>query len=110
MKTKRCPAYGWNIYIAGDALLAQLACQRWCKKGLCVTVTPTTYVYKYGAESGVVVGLINYPRFPSTQAELEEEARALALFLMDELSQGSCTVQPIGGAGEATFMSRREGD
>lgn len=40
-------------------------CQKHVDKiGLCVTVTETDYIYTNGSEKGVIVGLINYPRFP----------------------------------------------
>jgi hypothetical protein len=63
-------------------------CQRFVDQvGLCVTVTPTTFVYKNGREQGAIVGLINYPRFPSTMEELRHKAFALALLLKRELKQ-----------------------
>ena len=50
--------------------------------GLCVTVTPTEYIYKNGREKGVTVGLINYPRFPSTEPFIKEQAIELAGLLL----------------------------
>jgi hypothetical protein len=50
-------------------------CQQYCNKiGYAVTVQPTKFVYKNGNESGCVIGLINYPRFPSTEEEIIRKA------------------------------------
>ena len=46
--------------------------------GLCVTVSPTTFIYKDGREEGVIIGLINYPRFPTTKEKLERTAEDIA--------------------------------
>ena len=74
-------------------------------EGLCVTVTPTTFVYTGGAEEGVEIGLVNYPRFPSTQEELAGKAQRLGELLLRELCQHSfLIVQP----GTTTWCSRRE--
>lgn len=55
--------------------------------GLCVTVTKTDFIYTYGIEAGYVVGLINYPRFPSTPQKIRKHAVALAKLLKKELGQ-----------------------
>lgn len=54
---------------------------------LCVTVTPTTFTYVDGSEPGAIVGLINYPRFPSYPSEIQEKATKLAELLMEQLCQ-----------------------
>jgi len=46
------------------------------------SVTPTTYIYKNGNEPGVVVGIINYPRFPSEAAALKAKALEVAALLL----------------------------
>lgn len=57
-------------------------CQNYCSEvGLCVTITPTTYIYKGGSEAGAIIGLINYPRFPKEPHEI----RQLALDLAEKL-------------------------
>lgn len=69
-------------------------CQEYCDKvGLCVTVTPTRYIYTNGAEDGVCVRLINYPRFPSPHSEILEKALHLAKILMDKLEQMGLSVE-----------------
>lgn len=51
---------------------------------ICVTVTPTEFIYPSGSEPGVIVGLINYPRFPQSPAAIKDHA----LFLADRLRHG----------------------
>jgi len=60
--------------------------------GLCVTVTPTEFIYVDGGEPGAVVGLINYPRFPATPADIEFHALELARALKDALGQNRVSV------------------
>lgn len=91
-EVKESPTYTATIYIAGELQQAKNCCRRFCMEGLCVTVTPTTFVYTGGAEDGVAVGLINYPRFPKTNEEIWEKAISLGMVLMDDLCQHSFTV------------------
>lgn len=89
-----CSAYTVSIFMAGDISSATKICRDFCdKEGLCVTVTPTTYVYTGGEEEGFVVGLINYPRFPSTPGAIYATAKALAEELYWRLGQQSYTIQ-----------------
>jgi len=68
-------------------------CQSYCDEiGLCLSVTETTYVYTGGQESGAIVGLINYPRFPSSKEYLEKIAMKLAHLLLEGLGQLRLTV------------------
>ena len=60
--------------------------------GDCVTITPTEYRYVDGSESGVVVGYIQYPRFPRTEKEIKNRALSLAENLMKGLNQFRVTV------------------
>lgn len=69
-------------------------CEKFCTMvGLCVTVTPTQYAYSGGSCDGVIVGLINYARFPKSREEIWDTAERLAQYLKDEMNQGSFTVQ-----------------
>lgn len=67
--------------------------------GLCVTITPTEYVYSdfktmdYRGETGAIVGLINYPRFPSSPKSIRKCAIDLAEDLKEKLEQHRVTVQ-----------------
>lgn len=87
-------SYPVSIFIAGDYDEARDACQAFCDEvGLCVTVTRTTYIYTDGEQEGVIVGLIDYPRFPAEPREIWATAEALAHKLRDELFQESFTIQ-----------------
>lgn len=69
-------------------------CQGYCdERGLCVTVTPTTFIYTNGQEPGAAVGLINYPRFPADGAEIKEHAVKLAHLLKEAV--GQCRVSIV---------------
>lgn len=101
-------AHKVEIYIAGDLAEATAICQDYCNKvGLCVTIEPTNYVFTGGQEMGVRVGLINYPRFPTSRLALLEKARLLGLELKHRLEQGSYTIQDDKGA---YFYSTRDCD
>lgn len=81
------------MYIAGDVADARRSLRTQCMEdGLCVTVSPTTFVYTGGAEDGVAVGFVNYPRFPTTPGLLQERARVVALRLIEDMSQQSALV------------------
>lgn len=84
--------YVISIYLAGDYSVIKHACREYCLKGLCVTVERIDYIYTGGEESGVRVGLLDYPRFPKTEQELLLMARELALFLRDRAFQDSVMI------------------
>ena len=58
----------------------------------CVTITPTQFRYVDGNEPGVIVGYINYPRFPRTPKEITTRALALGEVLMYGLDQNRVSV------------------
>ena len=87
------PTYTAQIYIAGDIAIAKQLCREHCLAiGLCVTVEVVDYIYTGGEEAGVRVGLINYPKFPSTPDEIWRKATALAERLLVRLCQHSYTI------------------
>ena len=93
MTTVETLSYPVQIFVAGDWQKAEEVCGRYCDDiGLCVTVTRTTYVYTGGSEEGVIVGLINYGRFPSEPRTIFSKAKELALRLIAGLGQQSATV------------------
>ena len=52
---------------------ARNICKEYCDEvGLCVTFKLVEFLYINGDESGVEVGLINYPRFKSTPTEIQD--------------------------------------
>ena len=94
-----------SLYVAGDYDTAEAVCREFCDQvGFCVTVTPTSYVYRGGTERGVIVGLINYPRFPAQPDQIEAKAIALGLVLREALGQESFTIERLG---ETKFYSWR---
>jgi hypothetical protein len=94
-----------KIYIAGDPAIARTICRQYCMDvGLCVTVEDVDYIYTGGAEIGVRVGLINYPRFPASTDDIMMKARELANLLMVGLCQHSYS---IVGPTETEWFSRR---
>ena len=103
IQSKQCSSYQISIYIAGELLDIRRACRKFCETGLCVTVTPTEFIYTGGSQSGACVGLINYPRFPSNPEALTGTALKLAETLIRECFQDSCSVEtPI----ETFYLSR----
>jgi len=72
---------------------ARRICQNYVNEiGDCVTITPTDYIYTNGSEPGVVIGYIQYPRFPRTRKEIRKRAIDLAEKLMVGLDQLKVTV------------------
>lgn len=61
--------------------------------GLCVTITPTTFIYKNGREEGAVIGLINYPRFPMDTEGLRKEAEEIARACKKEYKQNRVSIE-----------------
>lgn len=86
------PIYNVDIFIAGDLHTARHAIRKFCLEGLCVSITATDFAYTCGLESGVKVGLVNYPRFPNIPEKIQATAERLAMFLMNELVQSSALV------------------
>lgn len=102
------PTIRFEIFIAGDLSIAKQVCREYCfEVGLCVTVEPVTYIYTGGEESGVRVGLINYPRFPADAFKLRRVAGDLADLLRERLCQTSYTVV---GPDETEWVSMRSED
>lgn len=93
MRIETAPTYWVKLYLSGPIEQAKQILRREClAEGLCVTVEPTTFIYTGGEESGYVVGLVNYPRFPSYPASIRERAMQLASMLLAETYQHSALV------------------
>lgn len=108
MKIKTAPSYPVSIFIAGNYYDARQVCREYCDEiGLCVTLAPTEYIYTGGFEGGLVVGLINYPRFPEQSCRIECHAEALGQKLMAALGQESFSIQTPT---ETTWFSVRPAD
>ena len=63
-------------------------CQKLCNaRKACFTITPTRFIYVDGWEDGVVIGLINYPRFPKEKQRLIYDSWEIASELQDHFKQ-----------------------
>lgn len=92
LKTFTATIYvGRKLHDTGEVLPEQLGrdvCQEYVNRvGLCVTFTPTDYIYKDGGELGFFVGLIQYPRFPAPETRIREHAVELAKALKNVYRQ-----------------------
>lgn len=105
-KTKLSKTHVIKIYIAGDKALARQVLQEYVMGGACVSISDEEYIYTMGNETGIVVNLINYPRFPKESWILLSQALTLAELLIEKLFQGSCTV--VDYSGDSYFISRRD--
>lgn len=100
------PTIRFDIYMAGDFHRAKQICREFCYSvGLCVHIEALDFIYTGGEEAGLKVGLINYPRFPSTLDDLRSKAISLAAALRSALCQHSYT---IVGPGETVWSSKRD--
>ena len=90
MKHITTNTYTIKLCLAGPIEVAKQVIREYCLKvGLCVTITPTTYIYTGGEETGYDVGFVNYPRFPADYEKLEDTARELMHLLLDATFQHS---------------------
>lgn len=99
METHTVATYYANIYCSlspGYGGMARPFCiedaielaRKYCDKfKVGCTVTPTTFVYPGGEEMGFIVGMVNYPRFPSTPEQIRDHATNLAMILKEQLGQ-----------------------
>lgn len=84
--------YWVRIYIAGDYAQIEECCRTYCETGFCVNITPNNYIYKYGEQSGAMIELINYPRFPGEHPLIYERAKDLAMQIGYQVHQRSWTI------------------
>lgn len=92
MKVEECPAYYARLYIAGPLAGIEQCCREYMLKGLCVTVTPTNYIYTGGEQTGAIIESINYARFPSNEFLIEKNMIELGEKIMMELHQTSFSI------------------
>lgn len=84
------PTFWVRIYMSGPIEAAKQALRAEClREGLCVTIDPTLFIYTGGEEAGFVVGLVNYPRFPSTPEVITRRAEQLIDALLSATHQHS---------------------
>lgn len=97
-----------SLFIAGDYEQACKSAREYCDQyKWCFTVTKTSYVYKGGQEDGVIIGLINYPRFPNDGETIMNHAFELGKKLIVDLNQQSFSVQ---GPNKTVWVSYRPED
>lgn len=93
MTIKSCPTIEVRIYIAGPIDIAKQTIRKYCmEKGFCVTIDSTLFIYTGGEEYGYVIGIRNYPRFPSDIEKLLQHGDALAKLLLEDTYQKSVLV------------------
>lgn len=106
MIRKEALSYSIRIYMAGDCARAVEIARYHCDENpWCVTISPTTYCYTGGTEEGFIVGLINYPRFPSLPDRMWLEAEAIAHRLCEALGQQSYSME---APDRTVWVSHRE--
>jgi hypothetical protein len=89
----KLPTYQIKIYLSGSIEVAkQVIREHVLKNPLCVTIEPTTYIYTGGEETGYVVGLLNYPKFPRSTSELDDRAHNLAELLLVKTFQRTALI------------------
>ena len=99
--TKIGSSFHADIYIAGREQHIHDTCEKFVERGLCVSIFPCTYTHTDDIESGCMVRLINYPRFPAKADDIEKMAIELAKELIVACKQLSATV--IGHPSGNTF-------
>lgn len=89
-----CITHVVKIYLSGPIDVAEQVIREYClHRGLCVTVTPTKFIYTGGEELGYEVGLVHYPRFVrKTVSDIDEQAYELAKLLIEKTFQQSALV------------------
>jgi hypothetical protein len=93
-KTKEESTYWVRIHVAGDLQTIKQTCRQFCLEvGLCVNIQPCDYIYTGGEESGAVIELIHYPRFPVEDfRDIRNKARDLAYRVAEAACQHSVLV------------------
>lgn len=92
-----CDTYWARIYLAGPIDVAKQLLRAECMRdGLCVTIEAAHFIYTGGEESGYVVGLVNYPRFPAERATISARAVYIAQLLLDGTYQRSAMLMEPG--------------
>lgn len=87
---------GFKRHYDGDVLdrqEAKLAIKKYVDVvGLCVCVKDVEFIYSNGDEIGFSVGLINYPRFPSSPEIIKSKAITLGELLLRTCRQWKVSI------------------
>lgn len=106
MNQKQCPTYWVEIALSGPLVVIEQTCRQFVLENpRCVTVEPTKFIYTGGEETGARIRFINYPRFPDTTENIREQARLLALRLLESTCQHSILIQDPQ---ETVWLTKRE--
>jgi hypothetical protein len=93
MKVLTCPTHVVYIYVAGQAEDAKRSLSRQCLEDYrCVFVESGSYIYPGAREEGVKVTLVNYPRYPASQDDINERAMLMASVLIRDMYQHSAMI------------------
>lgn len=102
MNTVKVTSYTAQIYVGmrernTDQVRSIQMAREWLQNhvnehGLCVTLTATEYIYTNGSEPGFIIGIINYPRFPSTPEIIRNRAFIIANAMRELFRQGKTTI------------------
>jgi hypothetical protein len=84
---KQDKTYWVWIYLSGNIDIIKQSCRKFVMSGLCVTIESVDYIYTGGEESGVRIGLINYPRFPTNKKDIWNTAKELASIVRKDAYQ-----------------------
>jgi hypothetical protein len=94
---KKEPTFWANIYLGlregygnkvHDITEIHSFIQIYCNENkIGVTVTPTTFFYVDGYDDGVIIGLINYPRYPMPKMKIITIAQNLGKELLKKFNQ-----------------------
>lgn len=93
------------IYIAGDYDITLHKLRDYCyPSGSCFTIEKCDYVYAGGVESGLKIGLIQYPPFPEDEQFLLDKCVEVGVILSELNFQWSFSVVT---SDNTVYMSRR---
>ena len=108
MKIKEVETYTATIYIGtmanpgsrykkslmpSTAFKGREFCQKYCDEiGFCVSFTETEFIYSGDRERGLIIGIINYPRFPKSKADIYSHALVIASELKRIYKQKRCSI------------------
>lgn len=82
-----------TVHMAGPIEIAKNRLRQECyENGLCVTISPETFIYTGGEEEGFRIGFVNYPRFPSNVRSLQLRAIRVAKDLVRACCQRTALV------------------
>lgn len=83
-----------NIHLAGDYSTCKSVCREIAYTfGFCFQISEVDYIYTGGQESGVLIRVINYPRFPRDPEEITKLCIEFAKKISAVMCQKSFTIE-----------------